>query len=84
MKKPEKKICCRCGKERIISKVWQEKVGNSVIETTEFICIDKKCEAEQKKEVRNQKNRRSQMEKRKKEFMEKRKIAAHNKTKMRK
>lgn len=66
MQEHNKNTCYRCGKERIISKVWKEKMGNSIIETTEFVCADKKCEATQKKEIRNQRNRRLQMEKRKK------------------
>lgn len=79
MKVSEKKICYRCGKERIVLKVWQEKMGNSVIETTEYVCIDKKCEAAQKKDNKNQINRRVQMEKRKKDLIINRRIAAQNK-----
>ena len=75
----EKKICYRCGKERIVLKVSEEKMGNSVIETTEYVCIDKQCEATQKKDNRNQINRREQMEKRKKDLIITRRLAAQSK-----
>jgi len=80
MQKPEKKTCYRCGKERVVSKTWKEKVGNSIVETTEYVCTDEKCEATQKKDLRNQKNKRLQMEKRKRDSLrDRKKLAAHNK-----
>lgn len=40
--------CTRCGKERIIKKVWKEKIqtfyGKSTLEHTLAICPDKKCQ----------------------------------------
>lgn len=36
--------CWRCGKERIITKTWKEKVNNSVVTTTETACPDKECQ----------------------------------------
>lgn len=36
--------CIRCGKERIISKVWEEKIDDSVIINTEMVCPDPECQ----------------------------------------
>lgn len=36
--------CTRCGKERIVSKVWKEKIGTSVVITTEKVCPDAECQ----------------------------------------
>jgi hypothetical protein len=73
MQKPYKNICYRCGKERTVSKVWKEKIGNSIVENTETVCPDKKCQEATEKEIRKQKNKRLQMEKRKKESSRNRK-----------
>jgi hypothetical protein len=37
-------VCVRCGKPRIILSVKEEKIGNSVIVTTETICPDPECQ----------------------------------------
>lgn len=37
-------ICVRCGKPRIVLSVKEEKVGNSIITTTETICPDPECQ----------------------------------------
>ena len=37
-------ICVRCGKQRIVLSVNEEKVGTSVITTTETICPDPECQ----------------------------------------
>ena len=36
--------CTRCGKERVISKVWEEKIDSSVIVITETVCPDLECQ----------------------------------------
>lgn len=36
--------CIRCGKERIITKTWSEKVGESVITRTLSVCPDAECQ----------------------------------------
>lgn len=47
--------CYRCGKERIFVRSWQEKIGYSVVTTTESACPDPECqkkvEDENKKRV---------------------------------
>jgi hypothetical protein len=37
-------ICVRCGKQRIVLSVKEEKIGNSVISTTETVCPDPECQ----------------------------------------
>lgn len=41
-------VCTRCGKPRIISKAWTEKIkteyGTSVIRHVETVCPDPKCQ----------------------------------------
>lgn len=65
--KKNKIICFRCGKERIIVKVWKEKVWDSVIENTETICSDKECQKSMEKEINAQRKNRLQREEKKKE-----------------
>lgn len=37
--------CIRCGKERIISKTWTEKIGNAFLLTrTDTVCPDTACQ----------------------------------------
>ncbi len=36
--------CWRCGKERIVVRSWEEKVGTSVVTTTETACPDIECQ----------------------------------------
>lgn len=48
MDKKSTNPCTRCGKERIVSKTWKEKVvnfmGTSYIVYTENVCPDKECQ----------------------------------------
>lgn len=37
-------LCIRCGKTRIVSKTWNEKVNDSVITYTETVCPDPECQ----------------------------------------
>lgn len=73
MQKAYKNVCYRCGKERIVTKIWKEIVGNSVVENTETVCPDKQCQKTIEQDIRKQKNKRLQMEKRKEESLRKRK-----------
>lgn len=49
--------CIRCGKERIIVKIWKEKIGYSVVTTTETACPDKECQKMVDKTNKKQKDR---------------------------
>jgi hypothetical protein len=37
-------VCVRCGKQRIVLSVKEEKIGNSIISTTETVCPDPDCQ----------------------------------------
>ncbi|HKB88372.1 MAG TPA: hypothetical protein VKC53_01845 [Patescibacteria group bacterium] len=37
-------VCVRCGKARIVLSTNEEKIGNSIIVTTETICPDPDCQ----------------------------------------
>ncbi len=50
-----KNLCSRCGKERIFVKTWEEKIGYSVITTTETACPDEECQKQVEKTNKNQK-----------------------------
>lgn len=63
-----KNICYRCGRDRIVSKVWKEKIGDSVIENVEHICPDKKCQEELEQDIERQRNKRLLLEKRRREL----------------
>lgn len=51
IKKTYTNTCYRCGKVRIVVRVWKEKVWNSVITNTETACPDKECQAVINKEL---------------------------------
>lgn len=44
MEKVIKNPCITCGKERIVIKVFKEKIGNAVITNTITACSDPKCQ----------------------------------------
>ncbi len=75
MNKDFKSYCSRCGKERVISKEWKEKVGMSIVEITERSCPDKKCQKIIDKELaRAKKKRLDAEEKRKNNIRNKKKV----------
>ena len=80
MGKAYRNDCYRCGRERIVVKVWKEKVENSVIENTESVCPDKSCQEVVDQEIRRQRNKRFQTENKRKELLRNRKIKIKIKT----
>jgi hypothetical protein len=48
-------ICIRCGKPRVVGKIWKEKIAiygsNSLIEHTDWVCSDKECQKLVEKEL---------------------------------
>jgi hypothetical protein len=56
-----KNLCSRCGTERIVVKVWEEKLGNSIIVNTETACPDKACQKEVEKENKKQRDKNTAM-----------------------
>lgn len=57
--------CSRCGKERIVSKTWKEKIktgfGDSIVIHTENVCPDKECQKLVNKELNAQKAKRDKI-----------------------
>ncbi len=72
MDKTFKNICHCCGKERVVLRVWKEKTDSSVVETTETLCPDKKCQKTAEKEMIKQKNKLLERETRKKQSLKNR------------
>ena len=80
MGKEYRNNCYRCGRERIVLRVWKEKVENSVIENTESVCPDKKCQEVVDQEIRRQRYKYMQTENKRKEMLRNRKIKIQIKT----
>jgi len=36
--------CIRCGQERKLAKKWKEKINGSVVEYSQYVCPDSKCQ----------------------------------------
>lgn len=78
MQKSYKNICYRCGRERIVLRVWVEKLENSTIENKETACPDKECQEATEQDITRQRNKRLLLEKRKMESARNRKTKVHN------
>lgn len=37
-------LCIRCGKQRIIGKIWKEKINGSLVTYTQTVCPDPECQ----------------------------------------
>ena len=44
MNKANSNLCIRCGKQRLVVKTWQEKIGYSLVTTKEMACPDSACQ----------------------------------------
>lgn len=53
--------CTRCGSERIVAKTWEEKLGNSVIVSTQRICPNPECQKKVDSENKKQKDKHEAM-----------------------
>lgn len=66
MESPFVNLCSRCGKPRIVSKKWTEKVkiGDrvSVINHTETVCSDPKCQKKVDEELSAARQKRLEIE----------------------
>lgn len=73
-------LCSRCGKARVFARSWEEKIGNSVVITTENVCPDPECqkmvEKENKKKIEKMK---SNQLKRKNNLRNRRKVKSNKK-----
>jgi uncharacterized protein YdbL (DUF1318 family) len=53
--------CIRCGKQRIVKKRWQEKVGNSNVTYTETVCPDSECQKKVDEDNQEREEKRQQL-----------------------
>jgi len=44
-------LCIRCGKLRIVSKTWSEKVNGSLVTYTQTVCPDSECQSKVESEL---------------------------------
>jgi len=58
MQKQKESQCIRCGKTRVISKVWQEHLGQSLVTYTETVCPDPACQKKVEKEIAARREKR--------------------------
>lgn len=52
-------ICTRCGKERVVSKTYKEKVGGCYVFYREMSCPDPECQKRVEKVLTTEKNKRT-------------------------
>lgn len=52
-------VCSRCGKVRVVTKTYREKVGTSVVEYTETACPDPNCQTKVNTQLANDANKRA-------------------------
>ena len=58
MQKPKESSCIRCGKTRVISKVWQEYIGQSLVTYTDTVCPDPECQKIVEEEIAARREKR--------------------------
>lgn len=61
MKKKYSNPCIRCGTERIVSRVWKEKVGYSIVINTETICPNPDCQKKVESDNKKQQEKYTRM-----------------------
>lgn len=69
--------CTRCGTERIVSKTWKEKMGDSVIIDTLTICPKPECQKQVDLDNKKQENRIIAMKLKSQQRAAQRKIDVH-------
>ncbi len=57
MSKGYTNLCMRCGKDRVVAKIWQEKMGNSTVITKEMVCPDEDCQKKVNADNKKQQDR---------------------------
>jgi len=73
-----KTYCSRCGKETIVSKIWEEKIGNSIVTTTKKVCPDRNCQKLNDREIKKMRKRKIQMDDRRKNMIRNKKQVNKN------
>lgn len=66
MQKQTENPCIRCGKTRVVAKVWKEYVGKSLVTYTETVCPDPACQKIVEEEFAAQREKRERLINRKK------------------
>jgi hypothetical protein len=61
MKKKYSNPCSRCGTERVILRTWEEKIGASVVISTEMICPNRDCQKKVDKDNKADSDKRAAM-----------------------
>lgn len=79
MKNTYENVCPRCGKKRIVVRIWKEKIEGSTIENIETACPDKLCQKMTDNDIKKRLQKKLQIEERRIESIKNRKIAAMNK-----
>lgn len=79
MDKRLKSYCSRCGKLRVISREWKEKMGSSTVEVTERSCPDKKCQKIVDHELARTKKKRLEAELKRKNIVRNKKKTSYKK-----
>lgn len=64
MNKTYSNPCIRCGTERVISRTWKEKIGNSVVINIEKVCPDIKCQNKVNQDNKKQRDKSAAMKQR--------------------
>lgn len=59
----EANACIRCGKKRIVSKTWTEKVSGSLTTYTLTVCPDPECQKIVEKELKKKRDRIMEIQK---------------------
>lgn len=53
--------CIRCGKQRTISRTYQEKINNSIVTYTDTVCPDPECQKALELQFKNEKLQRDKI-----------------------
>lgn len=57
MNKAYRNPCTRCGTERVIIRIWEEKIGGSIITNTQTACPDVACQRVVNREIKKQREK---------------------------
>lgn len=74
--------CTRCGKERVVTKTYKQKVGTSYVCWREMACSDPECQKKVNKGLSNEKKKRTEIknEQNKREEERKQRLADNGKS----
>lgn len=56
-------LCIRCGKARIVDKVWYETINGSKVTFTQTVCPDKECQKIVDKQLQDKKDKIAEIQK---------------------